>query len=225
MSSRRETSRAEPAFDISEHLPPLSGETVFGNSKPLALDIGCGEGEFLFELSQLIPEFNHIGIEVKPARFKKAVKTARQRDIGNVKLIHMDGLMAVELFAPQTFDRVYINFPDPWPKDRHRKHRIINGGFVSLLGSVIRPGGVLEIASDHDEYMARVEKTFGNRREFQNAGGSSALRYPGERPQSRFEKIFRKRGESIKYLSYRATGKHSRARKLTKEPGGNMLSG
>lgn len=207
MNSQRKTSPAGPAFDISEHLPPIRTETVFGNSKPLALDIGCGDGKFLLELSVRTPHFNHIGVEIKSGRFKKAVNSARRKSVDNLKLIHMDALMAVGVFAAKTFDRIYINFPDPWPKDRHKKHRIINKGFISLLGSVIKPKGTLEIASDHDEYMERATEILEGSAEFQNlTGGSPVVPYPGDRPQTGFEKIFRKQGKTIKYLTYEADG-------------------
>ncbi len=208
MSLRREATASEPIFDVSEHLPPpIRAEDVFGDSKPLTLDIGFGEGEFLFELSRRMPDFNHIGVEVKKERFKKAVKTVRREGAGNVKLIHLDGAMAVELFAPQTFDRIHINFPDPWPKDRHRKHRIINAGFVELLGSVIKSGGGLEIASDHDEYMEGAKESVERCGQFQSAAGAMPLlSYPGDRPRTRFETIFRERGETVKYLIYEKKG-------------------
>ncbi len=207
MSLRGKGYTDSAAFDVSEYLPPLHKETVFGNSKPLTLDIGCGNGEFLFELSRLMPNFNHLGVEIKAGRFGKAVKTAKQSGTGNLKFVHMDCILAARLFAAETFDRIYINFPDPWPKDRHRKHRIINRDFISLLGFVAKTGGRLEIASDHDEYMTLAAETLDGSNEFRNlCAGTPLLSYPKGRPPTRFEKIFRKQGEEIKYLIYEAKG-------------------
>ncbi len=200
------------AFDISEHLPPLSARDVFRNSKPVTLDIGCGGGEFLLELSRLLPDFNHIGVEIKAGRFKKAVKAAQKSGAENVRFIHLDGFLAAGLFAPDTFERVYINFPDPWPKDRHRKHRIVSPDFVSVLGSAIRAGGRLEVASDHDEYITSVAEILDRSEEFENCSGPAPLAsYPGDRPPTGFEKIFREQGVEIKYLMYRAAGGERRA--------------
>lgn len=194
-------------FDVSESLPPISKETVFGNSKPVTLDIGCGGGEFLLKLARLMPDFNHIGVEVKAGRFGKAVRNAEESDARNLKYIHLDGFLATGLFAPATFDRVYINFPDPWPKDRHRKHRIVNADFASVLARAITDGGRLEIASDHDEYIERCAGVFACSETFRSvSGGESMSSYPGGRPQTRFEKMFRERGGDIKYLIYAAGG-------------------
>ncbi|WP_462137039.1 tRNA (guanosine(46)-N7)-methyltransferase TrmB [Candidatus Mycalebacterium sp.] len=195
------------AFDVSEHLPPISKQTLFGDSKPVTLDIGCGDGEFLLELARLMPDFNHVGVEVKAGRFVKAVRNAEKSGAQNLKYIHLDGLLAVGLFAFATFDRVYINFPDPWPKDRHRKHRIVNADFASVLARVITGGGRFEIVSDHDEYIERCTEVFTRSKMFRRiSGGEAPLSYPGDRPQTRFEKIFREQGAEIKYLIYEAGG-------------------
>ena len=194
-------------FDVSEHLPPISKQTVFGNSKLLTLDIGCGGGEFLLELARLMPDFNHIGVEVKAGRFAKAVKNTEKSGAQNLKYIHLDGFLATGLFAPATFDRIYINFPDPWPKDRHRKHRIVNGDFEPVLARAIKKGGRLEIASDHGEYIARCAEVFERSEKFRSApSGKRSPEYPGGRPQTRFERMFRERGGEIKYLVYEASG-------------------
>ncbi|QMU56634.1 MAG: tRNA (guanosine(46)-N7)-methyltransferase TrmB [Candidatus Mycalebacterium zealandia] len=197
------------AFDVSEHLPPISKQTIFGDSKPATLDIGCGDGEFLLELARLMPDFNHVGVEIKTGRFVKAVKNAEKSGTQNLKYIHLDGLLATGLFASATFDRVYMNFPDPWPKDRHRKHRIVNADFASVLARVIIGGGRFEIASDHDEYIERCSEVFARSEMFRSiSGGEALLSYPGGRPQTRFEKMFREKGVDIKYLIYEAAGSY-----------------
>ncbi len=195
MSPHRSASSA--VFDVSEHIPPIRGETVFGNSKPLTLDIGCGNGEFLLELSHLMPGFNHIGVEIKTGRFRKAVKKTEKSRAENLKFIHLDACFAVACFARESLYRVYINFPDPWPKDRHLKHRIINGDFVSLLASALAPGGFVEITSDHEGYIGFAGEVFSRSGRFQSA---EFLPCPAGRPETRFEKIFRQRGDKIKYL-------------------------
>ena len=116
-----------PALDISVLSLPLSKEEIFGNDKNSALEIGFGEGEFIVEVAKNNPNWNYLGIEIKYFRYKKALKLVLNQNIRNIKLIHFDADLAVEqVFAANIFDRVYINFPDPWPKDRHKKHRIIN---------------------------------------------------------------------------------------------------
>ena len=87
-----------------------------------ALEIGFGEGEFIAEIAKESPGWNFIGIEIKYFRYKKALRLLLKEKITNVRLVHIDAAIAVEqVFADASFDRVYINFPDPWPKDRHKK--------------------------------------------------------------------------------------------------------
>lgn len=194
------------AFDLSTLMPPISADAVFPGSRPLTLDIGCGDGEFLLETARLMPGFNHIGVEIKFGRFKKAVRAADRLGADNVKFIHLEGTVAAGLFAPGSFERIYINFPDPWPKGRHHKHRIVSPGFVSLLGAALRGGGRLEVASDHGEYMEVVAEALDGSAQFENVSGGALLEYPGGRPQTRFEKIFRGQGKPVRYLVYAKRG-------------------
>ena len=194
------------AFDVSTHMPPIRADAVFPSNRPLTLDIGCGDGEFLLETARLMPDFNHIGVEIKFGRFKKAVRAADRAGADNIKFIHLDGTVAVGLFAPGSFERVYINFPDPWPKGRHHKHRIVSPDFVSLLGAALKAGGRLEVASDHGEYIDIAAEAFDGSPQFENVSGGTLFEYPGGRPQTRFEKIFREQGKTVHYLIYEKRG-------------------
>ncbi|HEX3036652.1 MAG TPA: tRNA (guanosine(46)-N7)-methyltransferase TrmB [Thermodesulfobacteriota bacterium] len=193
-----------PMLDITEHYLPLDMSEVFGNKGEAALEIGCGEGDFLIEMAKRKSHWNFTGIEIKRKRFKKAIKNAERERLQNLRFLHMDAKIAVEeVFSPNTFSEVYINFPDPWPKDRHKKHRIINPEFLERLYKIMKRQAVLEIASDHEEYISHILGTFSETGIFE-----SMLPPPGyvynlpNRPPTKFEREFREEGKEIYYLRF-----------------------
>ncbi|HSE84325.1 MAG TPA: tRNA (guanosine(46)-N7)-methyltransferase TrmB [Thermodesulfobacteriota bacterium] len=198
-----------PILDITEYYLPLDISEVFGNKGEAALEIGFGEGDFLIEMAKRKTDWNLIGIEIKRKRFKKAVKKTEKENLQNLRLLHMDAKIAVEeVFSLNTFSEVYINFPDPWPKDRHKKHRIINPVFLERLAKIMKPEAVLEIASDHEEYILNILETFSKTEFF-----ISKLPPPGyvynlpNRPPTKFEREFREEGKEIYYLRFKRISK------------------
>ena len=193
-----------PALDITEHDLPLDLSQVFSNKAESALEIGFGDGDFLIEMASRKAEWNFVGIEIKEKRFRKAVKRAESEKIKNVKFLVMDARIALkEVFSPSTFREVYINFPDPWPKARDKKHRIINSDFLENLSRIMKPKGALEVASDHEEYLSYiqgvVDKTVIFKRAFPPPAYLSSL---PDRPQTKYEMEFKKKGKEIYYLRF-----------------------
>ena len=193
-----------PILDITEYYLPIGLSQVFGNNKDSALEIGFGDGSFLIETAKNCTDWNFIGIEIKVKRFRKAVKRAEGENIANLKYLLMDVRIAVEeVFYPNTFSKVYINFPDPWPKERHKKHRIINTQFLSNLSRIIKPKGIIEIASDHEEYISSILETLEDTGIFK-----SIFPLPGyvhsipNRPKTRYELEFMKGDKKIYYLGF-----------------------
>ncbi|MGB7291740.1 MAG: tRNA (guanosine(46)-N7)-methyltransferase TrmB [Thermodesulfobacteriota bacterium] len=194
----------KPILDITEYRIPLEMQDVLKNTNELALEIGFGEGDFLIQMAKQRPDLNYIGIEIKRGRFKKAVNNLLKQEINNVKLLHIDATIALdEVFKPSTFIEVYINFPDPWPKDRHKKHRIINDFFLDKLSTIMKPGGLLEIASDHRDYIEHILTVFNQNSRFKNS-----FKSPGytnkltNRPLTKYEIEYRMGGREIFYLRY-----------------------
>ncbi len=194
-----------PALDISVLSLPLSIEEIFGNDKNSALEIGFGEGEFIVEVAKNNPNWNYLGIEIKYFRYKKALKLVLNQNIRNIKLIHFDADLAVEqVFAANIFDRVYINFPDPWPKDRHKKHRIINNNFLDNLYNIMKEQGILEFTSDHLDYVTHTIEHFDSHNKFSNIFSKQGYSHLIEnRPQTKFEKEFLDKKRQIYYLSFK----------------------
>lgn len=193
-----------PVLDVSEHLIPLELTELFGNDWECALEIGFGDGDFLIETAAAYPDRNFLGIEVKKRRFNKAVKKAGRANTANVKFLHMDANIAVQdLFCPGAFSLAYINFPDPWPKDRHEKHRIINRNFLTRLSGIIKPGGHLDIASDHSDYIVNALDVLSTMEQFKSAYPEPGYvkSIPG-RPMTRYEREFREEGREIYYIMF-----------------------
>ena len=195
----------KPELDISLFSLPLNKEEIFGNNNNSALEIGFGEGEFIVEIAENNPDWNYLGIEIKYFRYKKAVRLCIEHNVRNVKLLHFDADLAVEqVFTPDIFDRVYINFPDPWPKDRHKKHRIINNTFLDNLYKLMNTDGILEFTSDHLDYVTHTIEHFENHKKFSNIYGEKG--YSGtikNRPATKFEKEFRDEDRPIYYLAFK----------------------
>ncbi len=192
------------ALDISEYYIPLDLAEVFGNENEIVLEIGFGDGDFLIEMAARHPERNFLGMEIKTKRFKIAMKAAQDEKNGNLRFLHMNAnIAAEELFSEDVFSLVYINFPDPWPKDRHRKHRIVNSEFLGALSKIMKKDGVLEIASDDKDYISHSFYVFKNISFFK-----SQYPHPGflhnlpNRPHTKYEKGFRKEGRKIFYLMF-----------------------
>lgn len=192
------------ALDISEYFIPIDLAQVFGNHNELVLEIGFGDGDFLIEMAERHPEKNFLGIEIKTKRFKIAVKASEHRKNGNLKFLHMNAEIAVkEIFPENVFSLIYINFPDPWPKDRHHKHRIVNSEFLGALSKIMKKDGVLEIASDHKEYIDHTFDVFENISFFKSQYPDPGyLHNLPNRLHTKYEKEFRKEGREIFYLMF-----------------------
>lgn len=141
---------------------PPSWPTVFGRELPLEVELGCGRPHFLFERAAEAPERGIVGIEWKARWVTKANKKRRREDIDNVCAIHGNAwLLFGALFPPASLEAVYLNFPDPWWKSKHRKRRIINDTFLDQVASRLKPGAMFlvqtDVASLLEEILERAE--------------------------------------------------------------------
>lgn len=117
------------------------------------VEIGPGRGDFLFHLAELHPDKMISGIEIKSRRFEKLVARRDRRGLGNVKLYLSDACFALpRLFNDDSVEAIYINFPDPWPKRRHTRNRVLNEAFLKDCARVLVPGGILSITTDVEWY-------------------------------------------------------------------------
>lgn len=193
-----------PGIDVTDHIIPLNFSKIFNNKNPVYLEIGSGDGDFIVELAVNNPKINFVGIEIKRNRYEKGIRKAQKLNCINIKLLYMDARIALkELFCPDSLHAIYINFPDPWPKDKHTKHRLINKEFVDILSNKIINNGILEIASDHKEYIFNSIEILSTSKNFSNQFGEQKyLKEVKGRPSTKFEQEYRNEGREIYYLKY-----------------------
>ncbi len=136
---------------------PVDWVARFGRSGPLVIEIGFGSGLFLAALARNRPEANIIGIEISVPSLRNAARKIQRAGLENVILIQSDARSALQvLCVPDSVERVFINYPDPWPKKDHSSRRLIDDEFLELLATRLEKGGVLDIATDHEEYATQI---------------------------------------------------------------------
>ena len=123
---------------------------LFGNSHPLHIEIGMGKGQFLMQLAKENPQINYIGIERYTSVIIKALKKMETEPLPNLYFVCMDATNLEQVFAPAEVDRIYLNFSDPWPKDRHAKRRLTSVEFLKRYNAILHPEGRIEFKTDNE---------------------------------------------------------------------------
>lgn len=122
---------------------------VFGNDHPIHIEVGMGKGKFLMELASLHPEINYIGIERYSTVMLKAIQKLEQLELPNIYFMCIDALILVDIFEPGEVGRIYLNFSDPWPKDRHAKRRLTSPRFMEVYDNILSKEGTVEFKTDN----------------------------------------------------------------------------
>ena len=124
---------------------------IFGNDYPLRIEIGMGKGRFIHELAERNPEINYIGIEKYSSVLLRALQKMEEHPLSNLLFIRMDAEEITEVFDKEEVDRIYLNFSDPWPKDRHAKRRLPSRAFLARYDQFLKKDGVLEFKTDNHD--------------------------------------------------------------------------
>jgi len=122
---------------------------VFGNDKPIRAEIGMGKGRFIMDLAKQNPDVNYIGIEKYSSVLLRAIQKMEEEPLENVKFIRMDAEEITDVFAEGELDRIYLNFSDPWPKDRHAKRRLPSRQFLARYDRILKKDGIIEFKTDN----------------------------------------------------------------------------
>ena len=181
----------------------LNFNTTFGNNNPTFLEIGFGMGDATIEVAQSHPAHNYIGIEVHPPGVGRALKLSETAGLSNLKIIEHDAVEATRhMFTEKSLSGIHIFFPDPWPKKRHHKRRLINGEFVNQLTLLLGRTGYLHIATDWEEYAKEILTTLQENPHLKNIAVDYCER-PSYRPTTKFERRGLKLGHQVWDIIFR----------------------
>lgn len=140
---------------------------IFGNDHPVELEIGIGKGRFLINEAMRRPDTNFIGIEWASRYYRLAAERAAGRRLANIRFLRDDAAHTVSVNVPDaSLAALHIYFPDPWPKSRHHKRRLIQAPFVAQCARVLIDGARVLLATDHEDYAQQMEREFSDNREF-----------------------------------------------------------
>jgi tRNA (guanine-N7-)-methyltransferase len=161
--------------------------TVFGRAAPCFLEIGCGMGETTAAIAAAHPQHDYLGIEVHTPGVGSLLKEIETRGLTNLRVIQHDAVEVLrDMIAPGSLAGIHVYFPDPWPKKRHHKRRLIQSPFVHGLAWRLAPGAYLHCATDWEEYAQQMLEVLGGEALLQNTAAGFAPR-PAWRPQTKFE--------------------------------------
>jgi tRNA (guanine-N7-)-methyltransferase len=142
-------------------LHPLDLGKLFGRPQPLHVELGSGDGSFLAQYAALHPEWNFIGVERLLGRLRKIDRKGQRAGLANLRGIRIEAPYFLEFLLPKnSAATLHVYFPDPWPKRKHRKHRLINERFPQLARAVLAPGGTVYLRTDDADYFAQMQSVF-----------------------------------------------------------------
>ena len=192
----------DPYFlDIQEH---PDWQSQFGNSQSIKLEIGFGMGDFLIEMAIREPQSNFVGIDFSQNGIRKVLVRVNDLKLKNIRIVYGDVREKIPfLFKDGELDAVYINFPDPWPRKRHYKRRLIKPKLVNLIAKKLAPDGRVYLATDSEPYALEILEYFNAESALLNfSKRSSFLEDRGYLPKTKYEKSFIYAGDKIFYLEY-----------------------
>ncbi len=181
-----------------DYLVPLDLELIFGRIAPLEVDLGCGDGLFLASLAALMTERNFLGIERLLNRVRSTCRRIERERIENARVLRVENSHAVRyLFRTGSVAVFHLNFPDPWPKRRHHRRRLITEDFFDAVQSALKVGGIIRVTTDHLDYFQQIKQISGQIHGFVVEPAVTDL------PATTFEKRFRDIGQDIYRLVLR----------------------
>jgi len=183
---------------------PLEPEKIFGRKAPLTLEIGFGNGATLALMAGADPATDFIGIEVHRPGIGRLLLELERQGLGNVRIYREDAVQVMQqCLPPACLDRLLLFFPDPWHKKRHHKRRIVQPEFIEMAARLLRPGGVLHMATDWEDYAVQMLEVTQRSAAFRNGADSGCYSpRPDYRPVTRFEQRGLKLGHGVRDLFF-----------------------
>ena len=192
-----------PRYGVDYAPRPLDLAALFGRRAPVTLEIGFGDGASLAKQAARHPERDFLGVEVHPPGVGRLLQRIEAAGLSNLRLIRHDAVEVLEhMIAPASLDTVQLFFPDPWPKKRHHKRRLVQPDFVALVASRLRPGGLFHLATDWPPYAEHMLAVLSACPALVNLHAGYAPRPPW-RPQTKFERRGTRLGHPVHDLLFR----------------------
>ncbi len=182
---------------------PAGGETLdhrraFGRDAPTCLEIGFGDGGALLEMAEQNPQRNFLGAEVHRPGVGRLLLALEARRIANVRVLCEDGIAVLSALSRQSLAAIYLYFPDPWPKKKHHKRRIVQAAFIELVATRLTTGGYFHFATDWQPYAEEVLERLEQSGQMENCAGAGRFSpRPAERPATKFERRGRALGHGV----------------------------
>ena len=205
---QRALGRLWPRYGLAFDGGRLDLDRAFGRHAPRTLEIGFGDGETLVALAAAQPSRDFLGVEVHAPGVGHCLLGAEAAGLANLRIVQHD---AVEVLAQAldagALEEVLIFFPDPWPKKRHHKRRLLQGEFVALLATRLAPGGRLRLATDWEPYAVAMLEALGANAAFTNAAADGRwVPRPAARPVTKFERRGTRLGHTVRDLEFERVG-------------------
>jgi tRNA (guanine-N7-)-methyltransferase len=202
-AQRRFHEEGMPHWGIPYRTTPLDLDAVFGRRTHRILEIGCGMGETTALIAAQHPRNDYLGIEVHTPGVGSLLKEIATRELSNLRVIQHDAVEVVrDMIAPDSLSGIHVFFPDPWPKKRQRKRRLIQPGFVALLAGRLTPSGYLHCATDWEDYAKQMLEVLSGEALLTNMAKDFTPR-PPYRPRTKFESRGLRLGHGVWDLVFR----------------------
>src|SRR5262245_36583786 len=205
-AQRRALSELLPRYGISAE-GRLDLAAIFGRNARRVLDIGFGDGEALVTNALNNPTVDYLGVEVHEPGIGHLLLLLEKAGAMNVRVVARDAADVVPLIADASFDAVDLFFPDPWPKKRHHKRRLVQGPFVAEIARILKPGGFLHVATDWADYARHTREVLGESARLKAVDAADLRHDPlAPRPPTKFERRGMRLGHDVADLYYCAAG-------------------
>jgi tRNA (guanine-N7-)-methyltransferase len=178
-----------PRYGVDPASTPPDLTVVFGRAAPLHLDIGFGNGETLLAMAAAHPHIDYLGIEVHRPGVGSLLRHLAAQGLGNVRVVSADAReVLLHMIPDAALAAVYLFFPDPWPKTRHHKRRLVQPAFATLVARKLAPGGVFHLATDWADYAEHMLAVLSHCADLENTIAAGGYAARGERPPSKYER-------------------------------------
>jgi tRNA (guanine-N7-)-methyltransferase len=182
---------------------PLHPAALFADQRPLRLEIGCGNGEALLRLAAAHPGVGFLGAEVHRPGVGRLLLGLEREGLENVRVLQRDAVEVLDALPPACLEGIYLFFPDPWPKTRHHKRRLVQPPFAERVARVLRPGGFLHAATDWEPYALHMLEVLGSCPALASAAADGRfVERPEDRPLTHFERRGQRLGHRVHDLLF-----------------------